>query len=729
MTTPAGWAQTPGGIAFDPSKLPPTPASMTPGEYPPELVQQVRSEFATIIATLQEAELQENAINDWNYSGDTLGVGEWTAEQAIGEGYRGRFQDPESMMSYLADILYRTYYGMQGGQLGVGYGIYGGGDMQYALTNMLRIMWMFPVFNPLAKQLVEIRSLYVFGQGYEIKAESKKQKREKMLANKEKHDLAVQQRQLMQQQAMQMTGMTPPGQNGAQNGQDANGMMRNGLYQGYGETGRANSMPRRAARQESLREARSPAAGGQQGAREPSGGRFGPLENTLEEQSPIAKAVREFFEDPCSKDRLTSVEALQRLDKQCVIEGNAYVVLHNRGKGEMPACTVWPTHAIAMNVVDDLSDGTGVEVGYVVSQISQNPEDSDKTQKVAIPSMLSNDVNRLEQVLNKHKLGNIKIDDTKRVYHVKEWGPTWRHYGTPGLMASVNFAVRYASFTSEWAIMQRVMRTYMMVVTGYGNNKGLNRVHADFANRMASRTGVPQNESGLQGGGPLITPPPAMTLLTGMSPSGMPGTRIEPIRTAGSTDPPAMGRELKLMAAVGMGYPDNMLSDTSSGTMAQSTVLERNTHLKFLSAQNAYGDMLKCIARMVVEMQLGAEQVQDMDVTVSFPSIITPSVAEQAGTLIQLYQSDGIPKRILVEEALKMLKRGDVEDILGMLFPGDGDGMELKSDADLDQAQNAGMTPFGAPGTEPSDVNNPLAAIGEEWLEDHVSGGEVMFYG
>lgn len=93
-----------------------------------------------------------------------------------------------------------------------------------------------------------------------------------------------------------------------------------------------------------------------------------------------------------------------------------------------------------------------------------------------------------------------------------------------------------------------------------------------------------------------------------------------------------------------------------------------------------------------------------------FPQIVTPSTAEQAGTLVTMYNGDGIPKRLFVEECLRLLKRPDLEQVMQMLFPGDGDGMELKTEADMD-ALEAVQTGQGAPDVEPSDAN-PLAMGG-----------------
>ena len=193
---------------------------------------------------------------------------------------------------------------------------------------------------------------------------------------------------------------------------------------------------------------------------------------------------------------------------------------------------------------------------------------------------------------------------------------------------------------------------------------------------------------------------------------------MDPVRSAGSTDPPALAREIRLLAEMGVGYPDNMFSDTNTGTMSRADVLERNTHLKFLSAQRSYSFMIRMISKCVVKMAIGEDAAEDTDVMVSWPKIVTPATMEQAGTLIQLYQADAIPKKVMVEEALKLLNREDRHEILLVLFPQDEDGMELKSDSDLDMMGQMNMGQPGSP-VEGNDPNNPMAAM-ESWIDNEL---------
>ena len=508
----------------------------------------------------------------------------------------------------------------------------------------------------------------------------------------------------LEQQAMAAAGMQSPvaGEDGP--GQSADGMANNAIGQSNGASGHAPSTPgpkagRQNPRREGLDEANSGASGGQQGSREATGGQYRTIMG--EDESEIARVVREFWEDPCNRDRFCSVESMQRLDKQCMIEGNAFVVLRRQKEG-CPSVAVWPTHAVHTVIVDDLADGTGIELGFVVAPPGRAggswASPSVTGPRTCYPSMVADNVERLKKVLAAHKVHDVVVDEDVRVYHSKEWGPLWRPYGLPGIMASLNSAVRYMSYTSEWVIMQRVWRTYAMLITGYGQNKGLNQIQGQFANRIAGLFAGSGALSEQNGTGMARTPPAGLAALSGMSPTGMGSTRIEPIRTSGSTDPPAMGREIRLLAEMGVGYPDNMFSDTNTGTMSRADVLERNTHLKFLSAQQNYGEMMKCISRCVVMFSLGEQALKDVDVVVTWPAIVMPSVMEQAGTLIQIYQSDGMPKKLFVEECLKLLRRTDLHEVMQMLFASDEEGMELKSDEDARKMAENPMMMAGADG-------------------------------
>ena len=156
--------------------------------------------------------------------------------------------------------------------------------------------------------------------------------------------------------------------------------------------------------------------------------------------------------------------------------------------------------------------------------------------------------------------------------------------------------------------------------------------------------------------------------------------------------------------------------------MSRADVLERNTHLQFLSAQQGYARAFKVISRCAVKFRLGEDYLKDTDVIVTWPAMVTPSTIEQAGTILQLFQGNLIPHKLAVEEALKLLKREDMHEYMQILFPRDEDGIEFYED--MQMAMLPGPGGMGGPGGGPSpggDPNNPLAAVeslllDNEWL-------------
>ena len=700
------WNERPSGILMPPPK--PEARPRVYEEYPPGLVEAVRQEFDGAIGNLMES------VSSAQLNAGALGLEEYHREYEFGEGGYGRHGPMEEVLRLISERLTHISGRLYGGVYGFGYGGVTESELGDILRQLSAIMWVFPEYNPLIKQLVAIRPNYVFGQGFDIIGESKRRKKQKMkLIQERRAEMQLQRQQQMQ--AMQQMAMDPSGQ-GGQQGQGGGGQQRqqgyspvsmgaDAMMQRNGRSGRAPSTPgARAGRQNPRRESLS--------ENDPANSNPASTElpNTPEEESNQAKTVREFWEDPCTRDRFASIKSLMRVDIQSQVEGNVFIVLRSHGEGKMPTISVWPTHSMQSLVMDDLEQGSGIELGYVVQPPNQNQisvtSGTTEGTRVVYPSMVADDVPRLKQVLSRYQRFHWQVDESVRVYHLKEWGPVWRGYGLPSILAALIPASRYSSFTAEWAIIQRVLRTYAILVTGYGNNKGLSQIGANYAEKLSGVFGA-NSYGDLPGTGANRTPPVGMAALTGMSPTGLQGTQIQPIRTAGSTDPPQMSREFKLQAEMSMGYPDNMFSDTSVGTMSRADVLERNTHLIFLAQQQEYTQIFTIISKCVVKMQLGENAAKDTDIIVSWPPIVMPAKMEQAGTLIQLYQADGIPKRLFVDEALKLLNRADRHEVLQMLFPTDEDGMELKSDSDLDML---GQAQTGQPGS-PIEPNDAMAAL------------------
>ena len=106
-----------------------------------------------------------------------LGVANYENEQSWGGGgWRSGAED--ETLRLLAERLGSLHSNLYGGEYGVGYGTFNSQTVSDTIRQISSLIWVFPEYNPLIKQMVELRGLYVFGQGFEIRGESKKKKRQ-----------------------------------------------------------------------------------------------------------------------------------------------------------------------------------------------------------------------------------------------------------------------------------------------------------------------------------------------------------------------------------------------------------------------------------------------------------------------------------------------------------------------------------------------------------------------
>ena len=108
---------------------------------------------------------------------------------------RGRWEGlgpQEEVLRLLSERLTHISGRLYGGVYGFGYGGVTESELGDILRQMSAIMWIFPEYNPMIKQLVSIRPNYVFGQGFDVAGESKRRKREKMkLIHQKREEMRV----------------------------------------------------------------------------------------------------------------------------------------------------------------------------------------------------------------------------------------------------------------------------------------------------------------------------------------------------------------------------------------------------------------------------------------------------------------------------------------------------------------------------------------------------------
>ena len=221
------WRQTNQGLIF------PDPRPTRSDRLREEMREEVREEVAWEMARDQYRANLVEQISSGNVNAGGLGLNEYNWDRQLGEGGLAPGAGPE-VLRILAQRLTALQSSFYGGQFGFGYDS-SQQEQGDALQKMSSLIWVFPEYNPLIKQMVQIRGLYVFGQGYEIRGESKKVKMQKIQQIR-------QEKQMLQMQGMQMQQDTEQGQ---MQGQDdaSQALANNAMMQRYGGTGRAPRIP------------------------------------------------------------------------------------------------------------------------------------------------------------------------------------------------------------------------------------------------------------------------------------------------------------------------------------------------------------------------------------------------------------------------------------------------------------------------------------------------------
>ena len=204
-----------------------------------ELMEAVRQEFDGAITELMES------IQPAQRNASALGVANYENEQSWGDGgWRTGAED--ETLRLLSERLGSLHSNLYGGEYGVGYGTFNSQTVSDIVRQISSLIWVFPEYNPLIKQMVELRGLYVFGQGFEVRGESKKKERQAIQMLRQEREMRE-----LEQQAMAAAGMVPPVVGSDEQkpggvskpGQSATGMANNAMMQRNGASGHASSTP------------------------------------------------------------------------------------------------------------------------------------------------------------------------------------------------------------------------------------------------------------------------------------------------------------------------------------------------------------------------------------------------------------------------------------------------------------------------------------------------------
>ena len=618
-----------------------------------------------------------------------LGVTAWENDQLFSGGVPTQGNVISQVMEQLNRYVSATIVGIYGGHFGTEFSAADDrmNEQHQALRRLVNLLRVFPMFNPTIKRMIEIRTLYALGSGFSIRGESISKKKERIRM----------QHELRQQQMADMAAMgLPPGEDrspGSAVPDDGSGQSANVLNQRNSAPGRAASTPGGPPKESAFEEAgNSGAGGGMTAGQPPRGSGYTMMPESRE--SRIAKTLREFWADRRVRERLAGADALARLDKTLQTEGNAFVGVICDPKGRCKVA-VWPTITIERIVFDSTLYGNGEPLGYVLTFTNRSQTGSEsESERVVVPAMIANDLPLLREVLSLSGMEGLidKIQKNVRVYHMKEWQLTGDSWGLPSILAGIEPAVKAVSFIDDFFGLAKVQRKIGAMLYTNTNNPQVSQIHQALLGQLSGMVPAGSGSPGTNRQGPTTV---GMSMVSGMSPGGNPGTRVENMRTGGLNDPPSLARQMELLAFRSNGVTENMMADSSQGTLTTAYQIERSAQLQFEVLQQRYTDLFKAISHTVVEFTLGPDQSADTEVEVVWPAVQQNSLLEEIQAMTTAYQVDGLPWRILVEKVLIALKLGNIPYIMQMMFPSEDDGFEFATDRQREDMATMGMV--GAP--------------------------------
>jgi hypothetical protein len=232
-------------------------------------------------------------------------------------------------------------------------------------------------------------------------------------------------------------------------------------------------------------------------------------------------------------------------------------------------------------------------------------------------------------------IGGVEVLRDQPVYHMKVGGLKEWLFGLPEVYCGIDWARAYKSFLEDWASLNRALARFAWNLETKGGVAAIQ----NFQKVLSTTLG--------QGGTQIESNPPPTTgsaFVTG------PGNKLEPIKTAGSTNNPEQGRRVLLMLCAGAGLPETFFGDASTGSLATAVSLDRPTELKFLERQERWRAVLQVIVTYALQQSNKAPKgklrearqkanlngdLSDLTVNVKFPAVLEHDIAIMVSAIVQ----------------------------------------------------------------------------------------------
>jgi hypothetical protein len=367
--------------------------------------------------------------------------------------------------------------------------------------------------------------------------------------------------------------------------------------------------------------------------------------------------IQDFLDDPANQVELTSHQA--RLLKEIDLEvlGNLFFVFFSDPKNAVKVRTI---------TVD--------EIGEIIC----NPDDAKEpwfykrlwlkqtfdydtgarvgaTEEAYYPDWRYNPGVRPATIAGKEVMWDTPV------YHVKVGALSDMKFGIPETYAALDWAMAYKSFLEDWSTIVKALSRFAWNLTTVGGNKGVAAAKAKLQTTMGAGANLGYDTN----------PPP----VAGSTFVGTEGTKLEPVRTAGSTVNVDDSRRLLLMVSSATGLPETFFGDATRGSMATAKTLDRPTELKMKDRQTLWHDIYVDILQYVVAKKMGNGDMMTMaeqagSISVSFPSVLEHDLTEsitaivQAATLAGNPESGTLPLELLSRLLMQALGVDDVDEVL-----------------------------------------------------------------
>jgi hypothetical protein len=253
------------------------------------------------------------------------------------------------------------------------------------------------------------------------------------------------------------------------------------------------------------------------------------------------------------------------------------------------------------------------------------------------------------------------------MHHVKVGGFRHMRFGIPETYSGLDWARAYKEFLEDWSTIVRSYARFAWKRTTKGGKGAV----AEAKRKLGTTVSTGGRETN-----PLGTA--ATAIMTE-------GNDLAPIRTAGATTSADDARRLLLMAAASAGLPETFYGDTSVGTLATASSLDRPTQLMMVDRQSLWKDYCVDIIQYAITLAMAtpsgplpmALTNDERRLDVDFPSILEQDLDKVITAIVSAATLNGsalagtMDLPTVSRMLLTALGQDDIDEIMDALFPED----------------------------------------------------------